>query len=636
MSRHRAAQPRWGNIKPAPDSTSRWFQASEPEVELEPEPVRPRSEARADERPSEPPVSEAPRRSSRIVAIVLPELLCEIAGAALAVEKAAMVRKRKPVRKLVDAATKGPRSRTKRPLGVVMVDSIEAEPRETADTEASEKSTEAVGAQDTLDAVNTAARRYGVLEGQSIAEACGLVAKLVVRQVSRGQVQAALGRVAEMALGFGAPVAIEAPDTVWVDVTGSAHLVGGEAPLAAELAERVRVMGHAVRVAVSDGPRLAQAFARWSEPRRREADLDPAVTLVKSEETKDRIARLPISALPIDRETASWLMRLGVLCVGDLVRLPRASAASRLGRNATLVLDLCEGYDSEPLVAYEPPKVPVEETSFHDSVEGSQPLLFALRGLVARLSARLEGRGEAARVVELVLCHDRSIARLRGVPEEMRLHFELTSPLWQTEELWRVLAAKIERTRLQAPSVGVRLEAPVVTRAVQLQLDLSRGAAGLGNPENLPVLLAELASDVGRKNFGIFQLSSSHRPESKSRLAPPLESLGKKKRQRRPRKMGPKGLRKATEPFSPNRFLPRPVRLDAAIRRGASIVIDHRLYTIEGVSFLQRLDAVEWWTSGPVSRDYLRLWLRSGDHGFEAIVYVDRDTGTRYLQAIND
>ncbi len=519
-----------------------------------------------------------------------------------------------------------------------------------------EPSAEQSNAVTLLDAANSTARRFGVHAGQSIAEACALVSKLVVREVSRREVREALGRIAEMALAFGATVSIEAPDTVWVDITGAAHLAGGEEALASDLAERVRSMGHMVRVSVAKGPRLAQAFARWSEPHRvgmsrtEGGTEDPAVTIVPSQSSKKRMAQLPIAALPVDRDCVSWLMRLGVQAIGDLVRLPRASAASRLGKNASAVLDLCEGHDTAPLVAYQPPVVPIEETNWEDPVDGSQPLLFALRGLVARLSARLEGRGEAVRALELVIVYDRSIAKLRGADESLRLHFELTSPLWQKDELWRVIASKLERTKLAAPSVSLRLEAPGITRALQLQLDLSRGAAGLGNPENLPVLLAELTSDIGRENVGIFRIVDTHRPEAKSVLSPALPSASRSTSSRGSKRMKTvaKGLRKAAPlpEDSPTRLLPHPVRLEAALHVGATVSVEHRLYTIARVDFDRRLDAVEWWKKQPLSRDYLRLWLEidssrepsgaDARHGFEATVYVDRETGARYLQAVAD
>ena len=64
--------------------------------------------------------------------------------------------------------------------------------------------------------------------------------------------------------------------------------------------------------------------------------------------------------------------------------------------------------------------------------------------------------------------------------------------------------------------------------------------------------------------------------------------------------------------------------------------IEHRLYTLDEVSFLERLKAVEWWTEKPVSRDYVRLKLSSQDGVVEALAFVDRETQKRYLHAIFD
>jgi len=37
-----------------------------------------------------------------------------------------------------------------------------------------------------------------------------------------------------------------------------------------------------------------------------------------------------------------------------------------------------------------------------------------------------------------------------------------------------------------------------------------------------------------------------------------------------------------------------------------------------------------------VRRDYLRLWLKNPNGGLEALVYVERETGRRFLQAVAD
>ena len=67
-----------------------------------------------------------------------------------------------------------------------------------------------------------------------------------------------------------------------------------------------------------------------------------------------------------------------------------------------------------------------------------------------------------------------------------------------------------------------------------------------------------------------------------------------------------------------------------------SVAIERSLYTIEHLRFEQRLDAVEWWGHAPVTRDYVRIWLQGAAGGFEAVAFVDRLSGRRYLHAVAD
>jgi len=445
-----------------------------------------------------------------------------------------------------------------------------------------------------------------------------------------------LGEVAEVALAFGSTVALEEPDTVWVDVTGASHLAGGEDALALELASRIRGLGHAVRVAVSSGPRLAQAFARWGKVNREGCLVVPAAR------TALDVASLPVRALSLDTPLVAWLVRLGVHTLGDLAKLPRSAAAPRLGESAGAVLDLAIGRDDSPLHAYSPPAIPTEETTWEEPADGSEPLLFVLRGLTSRLGARLEGRGEAVQVVDLVILHDRAVARHRGVASESVLHFELSTPLWRAEELFRVIASRLTRFQLVAPSLGLRIEAHAITRALTVQLPLSRYAAGLGGsaakgPETLPVVLAELQADVGKDRVGVLALEGSHRPEKRSRLVPVTKALLAGAGVGARRVDGDAG-RATEEPRLPvpTRLLPKPVPFDAPLRPGATVSIDHRLYTVERITFESRLDRVEWWTKTPISRDYLHVWLRGGCSVLELSVYIDRETGVRKVQAIYD
>jgi protein ImuB len=560
-------------------------------------------------------------RQRRILALILPDLLIELAHR----QRAAL----SPLEAQAEAH---------KPLGVVLV----SEPEKTAPAQLSlslgpaHLPDEELPASEPLAAVNREAERFGVRAHQTIAEASALVSQLVVAKVKKSEVERALGGLAEVALGYGATVAVAAPDTVWIDISGAAHLFGGEEALARDLSERMRELGHRAKVAVSEGPDLARAFARWSG----------SITVVPPSRTALAAAELPIHALPLSPDNCGYLTRLGLLTWGELMRQPRSALAPRLGKEAARVLELCAGQDSSPLVAYQPPRTLEEETTWDDAVAGTEPLGFVLRGLAARISARLCSRGEAAEALDVTLQHDSVIARFRGVPAQTVLSFKLAEPLHREAELRRIVASRLERLKLEAPTVGMKLTVPRLGPIVQRQLSLSELMSGdtTSGEEDLPLVLAELSADIGEENVGVLSLVDAHRPEAQSALAPALPEQSAKRRSKRHKAAQPAAkaaLRKTEPPIwsrlpsPPTRLLRHPVEIGSVISAGSTLVLGHTLYTIERLRFEQRLDAVEWW-SRPVARDYLRLWLQSESGGLEALVYVDRHSGRRFLQAVGD
>ena len=564
----------------------------------------------------EAPAPLVPAR--RVLALVLPELLCELAEA-----------------RLSWGLQRGSAKKSK-PLGVVLVAGAAQTKRTSPVSSEAEAPATQIDATAKLSAVNESARRYGVRAGQSIAEACALVASLVVREVTQAEVQSALGQIAEVGLGLGSNVAVEAPDTVCLDITGSAHLQGGEVALACEFANRVRGMGHSVRIAISDGPRLARAFAQWFMPDAAEPE-DRGVCVVPTNRTVTALSALPLLALPISAEIAAWFGRLGVLTIGELRALPKQAVGSRLGEAMLSVSELCAGRDNAPLVAYTPERTIIECNAWDEPVTGSEPLLFVLGGLVSRVSARLTGRGEAAQSLVLTVLYDPGIARFRGEKSEHTLRFKIAVPLHRAEEIRRILSARLSRLKLAAPSLGLRLEVPKLLPAVSRQLELSQVLAGVtvnaAADDEIPLLIAELAAELGEEKVGTLKLVDSHRPEAKSKLSQAELAPPRPAKHARLRKIEPSF---AELPGAPTRLLSEPCELHAPLRAGISLAIDRSLYTIEHLRFEQRLEAVEWWGHAPVTRDYVRLWLQGTSGGFEAVAYVDRNTGRRYLQAVAD
>lgn len=464
-----------------------------------------------------------------------------------------------------------------------------------------------------ISAVTLRARRLGVFPGQTVAEAHARASGLDVRRVSPDDVASALGRIAEMALALGPTAQVISPDTVLLDVTGAAHLAGGEEALLGELSARVRALGHRVRGAIASGPATARAVAR-SGP-------TPSA-IVPPLGDRAALAGLPLAALPVLDDVLAWLGQLGLVTVGDLARQPRASLGARLGARAAEVLALLDGDDRAPLVPYAPPTVVDESVSWDDPVIGTEPLLFALRGLLTRLEARLEGRGEATRSLLIELALDASMARLADVPPSVEVRVELPMPLARATDLLRAARTRLEALTPGAPIRSLRVLAENVTRATRVQLDLSRDAHA--SPDALPVLLAELAADLGDDRVGVLVPDASHVPEKRARLVALDAALRPVVTPHRKKRDDQLALWPADAPDPPTRLLPAPVPLEGKLVKGGFVTVDRRAFTVGEIVRTERVEDVAWWTGSPVSRDYARVWLVGPEGGASAWVMRDR------------
>ncbi len=142
-----------------------------------------------------------------------------------------------------------------------------------------------------LAAVDVVAAESGLSPGMTLAQARAMVPGLTVCPADPTGDAAALRRLAGWCLRYApltAPDAVEGgrsgggsasggsasggapggiwPSGVWIDVTGTAHLFGGEARLLRDLLGRLAEQGLTARAAIADTPGAAWAMARWGTP----------------------------------------------------------------------------------------------------------------------------------------------------------------------------------------------------------------------------------------------------------------------------------------------------------------------------------------------------------------------------------
>ncbi|WP_247887023.1 DNA polymerase Y family protein [Azospirillum sp. SYSU D00513] len=370
-----------------------------------------------------------------------------------------------------------------------------------------------------------------------------------------------------------------------LDVTGCAHLFGGEEALRADLIARLRRAGFAVRAAVADTPAAAWAAARFA----------PRAGIVPPGGQAEALAPLPVAALRLPEETVRGLEAVGLRRIRDLAPVPRATLARRFGAELARRLDQAFGALDEPLS----PRLPVppheERLALAEPISTPDSIALAALHLIGGLCRRLAAEHRGLRRLELTVF--RTDHGPDSVPQSVAIG--TGRPVRDPAALMRLLGGKLERI---APGPGLELlvlAAPLVEPLAPAQAGLT-GAEEKG--KDLGALLDRLANRLGEDSLLRLVPRQSWLPERSVAGVPPLDA----------------GLGADSEsaPLWPD-DRPRPVRLlvpPEPIEVVAPVPDDppklfrwrgatHRVGKADGP---ERLCA-EWWRHGGELRDYYRV-----------------------------
>lgn len=251
-----------------------------------------------------------------------------------------------------------------------------------------------VGAARILAAVDARAEAAGLEPGLGLAEARALVPELAIDPHDPEADAALLDGLATACDRYTPLVALDPPDGLFLDVTGCAHLFGGEAGLRDDLLARLGRAGLAARAAIAGTPGAAWALARYGE-----------TPILADTDIVDALAPLPVEALRLAPETARSLASLGLRTVARLAGQPRAPLAARFGPLLLRRLDQARGAEDEPITPRRAMPLLVVERRLAEPVFQWDVVAAYLGRLAAALEERLEARGEGARRLVLALFH---------------------------------------------------------------------------------------------------------------------------------------------------------------------------------------------------------------------------------------
>jgi len=359
-------------------------------------------------------------------------------------------------------------------------------------------------------AANGAGLAAGAQPGMMLADARTLCPDLAVAPADPAGDLAFLEKLAVWAQRWGPWSALDPPDGVIVDVTGSSHLFGGEVGLLADARRIFARRRLTVRLAIAP-----TAGAAWALAHHGPSDC----VLHAADDPVRRLAELPVAALRLDDDTVTLLKRLGLKRLGDLHGVHREALVRRFrnrrsaSANPLIRMDQLLGRVPEPLLPVLATEAPLVQRRLMEPIRHRALLDRVVADLSADMARVLEGQALGARRLELGLW------KVDGEVVVRRL--EVAAPSRDPAHLAGLFGRKLEDVDAGFGIEMVRLRASWTEPLALAQRDFEASAEVNGT--SLAACLDRLTVRLGAEAVRRPVPRASHIPERAQRWQGPLD-----------------------------------------------------------------------------------------------------------------
>jgi protein ImuB len=355
-----------------------------------------------------------------------------------------------------------------------------------------------------LYALNAAALDQGLAPGLTLADARARLPHLRVADADRRADRELLLSLAAHCELYTPLTALNEPHGLVLDVTGCAHLFGGEMGLLSIVLKDMAALGFSACAALAPTPDCARALARFSSG-----------GVFSPDEAATAVARLPVAALEVEDESLLALSRAGLKAIGDLVVRPSRAFAARFGADFPHRIERLLGREDLRITPLRPPPDCMVERHFAEPLAQRDSIEAVLSDLIQEAKAFLERRGQGGRLFEA------SFFRADGAVR--RLSVETLRPTRDPRILALLFHEKLDSLADPLdPGFGfdaLRLAVPRAENFCSAQGDFVATGAHEAEQE-LSELLDRLTTRFGRARVLRFTQGDAHEPERESRAVP--------------------------------------------------------------------------------------------------------------------
>ncbi|MCL4220857.1 MAG: DNA polymerase Y family protein [Phycisphaerales bacterium] len=437
------------------------------------------------------------------------------------------------------------------------------------------------------------AESRGVQRGMTIAHARALAPGAHIEPIDEVAHARLLRRLAQRMHRFVPVVAIDGADGLLLDARGCEGIYGSTDRLLMLVRAHLEQLGLSARLAAAPTWAGARAIARFG-PRPLSVTTPPLL--------RRTLAELPVEALGIEPGVIERLGRVGVLNIGQLMVLPRASLGARYGADVLLRLDqaLGEAIETVELVRAQEP---VEAERLLDGpTDRPEDIEAVVREVIEQMCVQLRGRGLGGRWWELTL--------RRSDLEPLVLVAPTSRPTGDARHVCGLFRHRLESAPLGFGIEGVRGRVRVMARRRDEQQ--SAWERGQAEQDRVGKLIDTLTARLGNGCVRRPRVVASHMPER----AAAYERVDQLDERLDLRRYSRDAAQRAEEalPDRPSVLREaRPTDVSLLLPDGpiAAVRVGGRMSRVIGCVGPERIES-EWWRRPGPGRDYFKVQTEDG------------------------